>query len=105
MWFADIFQPSKYSLARGVDMRGIRGDQTPKNDWRELDARSPSCVWARALKKRAPAPDELLNRRTIEEITRPCPECHVATEKAGGCKYMRCMYIVKSNQLLLQLVY
>ncbi|KAL4794923.1 hypothetical protein BDV19DRAFT_181427 [Aspergillus venezuelensis] len=36
------------------------------------------------------ASQELLNRRTIEGITRARPGCHVATEKAGGCKYMRC---------------
>ncbi|KAL5341500.1 hypothetical protein BJX70DRAFT_358959 [Aspergillus crustosus] len=33
---------------------------------------------------------EPLSYRTTQETTRPCPECNVATERAGGCKYMRC---------------
>ncbi|KAJ0424283.1 hypothetical protein BJY00DRAFT_259294 [Aspergillus carlsbadensis] len=36
------------------------------------------------------APEDFLSRRTIQKTTRTCPNCLVATEKAGGCKYMRC---------------
>ncbi|KAL2820004.1 hypothetical protein BJX63DRAFT_334751 [Aspergillus granulosus] len=36
------------------------------------------------------ASEELLSQRTIQATTRACPSCHAATEKAGGCKYMRC---------------
>ncbi|KAL2871556.1 E3 ubiquitin-protein ligase [Aspergillus lucknowensis] len=37
--------------------------------------------------------EDFLSQRTIQETTRACPSCLVATEKAGGCKYMRCMYL------------
>ncbi|KAI9368867.1 hypothetical protein BJX61DRAFT_193691 [Aspergillus egyptiacus] len=33
---------------------------------------------------------DYLSQRTIQETTRACPGCGVATEKVGGCKYMRC---------------
>jgi hypothetical protein len=36
------------------------------------------------------ASEDFLSQRTIQETTRACPNCLVATEKAGGCKYMRC---------------
>ncbi|KAL2830206.1 hypothetical protein BDW59DRAFT_170164 [Aspergillus cavernicola] len=36
------------------------------------------------------ASEELLSQRTIQQTTRACPGCYVATEKVGGCKYMRC---------------
>ncbi|KAL3466827.1 hypothetical protein BJX64DRAFT_202984 [Aspergillus heterothallicus] len=36
------------------------------------------------------ASEEFLSQMTIQETTRACPSCLVATEKAGGCKYMRC---------------
>ncbi|KAL4912215.1 hypothetical protein BDW62DRAFT_26443 [Aspergillus aurantiobrunneus] len=34
--------------------------------------------------------EEFLSQRTIQETTRACPGCHVATERAGGCKHMQC---------------
>ncbi|KAL4870467.1 hypothetical protein BDV12DRAFT_184475 [Aspergillus spectabilis] len=36
------------------------------------------------------ASEEFLSQMTIQETTRACPGCHVATEKSGGCKHMRC---------------
>lgn len=45
-----------------------------------------------------PVSDEILSRRTIQETTRACPECHAATERAGGCKHMRCMYSLSETR-------
>lgn len=54
-----------------------------------------------------PVSGEFLSQRTIQETTRACPECHAATERAGGCKHMRCMYSFpeKNDQHLLQMEY
>lgn len=34
--------------------------------------------------------DDENSRSTITRTTRPCPGCHVATEKSGGCNHMSC---------------
>lgn len=37
-----------------------------------------------------PAMEDLLSRRILDKVTKPCPRCTVPTERTGGCKYMRC---------------
>lgn len=34
--------------------------------------------------------EELSSSRTIRELSKPCPSCEAQTERAGGCKFMRC---------------
>jgi hypothetical protein len=34
--------------------------------------------------------EEAMSMRTIAETARPCPSCHAATERSGGCKHMIC---------------
>jgi hypothetical protein len=36
--------------------------------------------------------EELSSRRTIHELPKPCPNCQAQTERAGGCKFMRCKH-------------
>lgn len=45
-------------------------------------------VWA-ALKMNSV---ECESRETIARICRPCPRCKSATEKAGGCNHMHCLF-------------
>ncbi|KAL3472320.1 hypothetical protein BJX99DRAFT_7716 [Aspergillus californicus] len=50
----------------------------------------PSAVLTNSDPRHGPLASEFLSMRTIQETTRACPGCYVATERAGGCKYMRC---------------
>lgn len=36
--------------------------------------------------------EELSSSRTIHELPKPCPNCQAQTERAGGCKFMRCKH-------------
>lgn len=38
--------------------------------------------------------EEILSRRIMDKTTKPCPRCTVSTERTGGCKYMRCRWII-----------
>ncbi|KAL2842235.1 hypothetical protein BJY01DRAFT_216783 [Aspergillus pseudoustus] len=50
----------------------------------------PTVLRIGGTRREQPVSEEILSQRTIQETTRACPSCFVATEKAGGCKYMRC---------------
>ncbi|KAL4874830.1 hypothetical protein BJY04DRAFT_173480 [Aspergillus karnatakaensis] len=59
---------------------------TDGNRMREL----PPFLRAGLLPNGSCSSEEFLSQRTIQETTRACPGCSAATERAGGCKYMRC---------------
>lgn len=45
--------------------------------------------------------EELLSRRMMDKVTKPCHRCTAPTERTGGCKYMRCKSITSIFRLQL----
>lgn len=50
-----------------------------------------------------PAMEDLLSRRMLDKVTKPCPSCTIPTERTGGCKYMRCKSMTGSREVFLLL--